>query len=355
MTVHHLTNNDRRQDFFFKTVSEPAKNRLRGTFLLKAGDLALIGIDKSNTNQCPQGFRESSAGFYYTYLRGTGRTERINQSIHFPGHSPREYPMFIQLWSGSGPLTVDLSNTKTPTKISIIGGCCSRDALELDTHVGLSEYRARTSFASLASPPLAYLPDSIFESIPSKFQRKMVRGDLLKDSLRSVSLADGKFVVVDFMIERRKLILAGETVITVSKEFSKLNLRHSDLPGPVRSIDGDSEEYFSLFTKGWRYAVQQLAMAGKTVLVNEIFWATQNDQGIPFDAEMVRTANEKLKRLYDIVRTETPEAQWLKYDSDHLVADSQHKWGESPYHFVNGFYKSQIAQIERFASSETEK
>lgn len=348
MTIHKLTKSARRHNFLFKTAAEAQESRLKGTFYLQEGDLAVIGISKDDANQCPSGFRESSAGFYYTYLKGTGKAENINQVIHFPGLQPRVHPMFVQLWSGDGPLVIDLLNADAQTQISIIGGCCSRDALELETNVSLSEYRARTSFASLTSPPLAYIPDSTFESIPSKFQRKMVRGDLLKDSLRSILLSEGKYVVVDFMIERRKLLQAGETIITVSKEFTELKLQPSDLPQPARYIDGNSEEYFELFTKGWKYAVQQMTKAGKRVLVNKIYWAPKNDLGVHFDVKMIEAENRKLSQLYDIVRKETPEAQWITYNAEHLIADSRHKWGESPFHFIGAFYESQISQIERF-------
>ena len=175
----------------------------------------------------------------------------------------------------------------------------------------------------------------------------MVRGDLLKESLRAVAQAKGQHVVVDFMIERRRLIFAGETLITVSKEYTELGLQPSELPKPVRRIDPGSEEYFQLFREGWKYAAQQLRAAGKSVLVNKIFWASQNDQGEPFDPEMITEGNEHLGKLYEIIYEETPEVMWIEYRDDLLVADSNHKWGQSHYHFTQPFYEAQLSQIEK--------
>lgn len=61
---------------------------------------------------------------------------------------------------------------------------------------------------------------------------------------------------------------------------------------------------------------------------------------------MVHSANSKLIRLYNIVKTETLKAQWLRYDPGVLVSGSHHKWGDLPYHFISNPYNGQIAQIE---------
>lgn len=347
MSLYELNSSEKRSDFVFKVETDASQELLRGHFELPEGHLALIGVDKNQIHSCPKGFLESKSGFFFTYLRGTGEKERLQRTVSFPEGTPTFLPMFVQLWKGEGPLSLELQNSFPAANVSIIGGCCTRDTFELESTIRLSEYRARTSFTGLATPALAYLPNSIFERIKSPFQRKMVRGDLLKESLRAVAQAKGQHVIVDFMIERRKIFFAGETLITVSKEYTELGLQASDLPKPVRRIEPGSEEYFLLFRKGWRYAVQQLQAAGKSVLVNKIFWASQNDEGKPFNPEMIAAGNEHLGTLYEIIREETPDVQWIEYPDDLIVADSNHKWGQSPYHFTHAFYEAQLSQIEK--------
>lgn len=324
---------------------------LNGNFELPRGQRALIGIDKSVVSQCPKGFTESPGGFYYIYLWGSGEEESIDLEFYVDEDLKNDLPMFVRLWESNGPFIMELEQVILPKQIAILGGCCTRDTFELETFVDVSEYRARTSFASLASPGAAYLPDSVLERIPSSFQRRMVRGDLLKESLRSVVLSEGKHVIVDFLIERTPIFYAGQVIVTKSHEFGKLGLSEEELPGAWRAIDGNSVEYFELFARGWKHAAQGIMTAGKKVYVNAIRWATHNELGEEFDRDWVRAENRRLEYLYQIVEQVTPNVEWIRYTDDLLVADSNHKWGQSPFHFGRPFYESQRQQIEEFVKS----
>lgn len=331
----------------FITVEQDNRNefRLRGSFVLPAEKRALIGIRKEFASQCPDGFTESPGGYFYFYLNGDGEENEVDQVVEIPGQTAHGLRMFVKLWEGDGPLKLELENIKLPDQVAIIGGCCSRDTFEYGSKISVSDYRARTSFAGLASPAVVSLSESVLDRIPSAFQRRMVKGDLLKESLRSVILAGGSHVITDFMIERTKIFYAGESIVTWSEEFSRLGTAPEELPGKFRLVVQGSEEYFELFRKGWKYAVEQLTAAGKTVIVNEIRWATENDKGEKFDLEEVTIANAQLDRLYEIVKEETPAVEWINYDPKVLIADSGHKWGPSPFHFVREFYESQLSQI----------
>lgn len=342
----------RRQDFTLSPNENSFNLELKGSFKLPSKQRALIGIDKHELSACPKGFTESPGGFYYFYLWGSGESERIAQTVDLQNEIKRTLPMFVRLWESDGPFELELEGARLPDQVAIMGGCCSRDAFELESNVDVSEYRARTSFASLASPGVAYLSDDVFERIDSAFQRRMVRGDILKESLRSVILAAGNHVIVDFMIERTPIFFAGESIVTKSPEFKKLSLSSHELPGSIRNIERDSEEYFELFETGWKYATQQIAAAGKRILVNEIFWATHNDLGEPFEISTVENENRRLERLYNIVETVTPEVEWIRYDAELFVADSDHRWGQSPFHFTKAFYEAQIDQIEQIVSGD---
>ena len=282
MMIFELTPANRRQEFVFKASKGAEPNRLTGSFQLPKGQRALIGIMKDVVSNCPVGFTESSRGFYFVYLHGKGELEQIELPIQIAGEPVRDLPMFVRLWEGEGAVSLVLDNTANPSQVAIIGGCCTRDTFELTSTVSVSEYRARTNVAGLASPSLASLPEKSLERIPSAFQRRMVKGDLLKESLRLVILADGDHVIIDFMIEKRGVFFVGETVVTRSEEFSKLGLEANDLPGKVTDIEEGSEIYFALFRRGWKYAVEQLTAAGKTVIVNEIKWASSNEKGEVF-------------------------------------------------------------------------
>src|SRR5699024_5358289 len=121
-------------------------------------------------------------------------------------------------------------------------------------------------------------------------------------------------------------------------------------PGKVTDIEEGSEIYFALFRRGWKYAVEQLTAAGKTVIVNEIKWASSNEKGEVFSPEEVLAANNRLERHYQIVREETPDVQWIRYSPEIFVADSGHRWGPSPIHFNERFYRTQLEQIERIVN-----
>ena len=63
-------------------------------------------------------------------------------------------------------------------RVTIFGGCCSRDTFNYTKDIKVHSYFSRTSMVSMYSP----LPkeDINLDSVGSQFQRKMVEADIKK-------------------------------------------------------------------------------------------------------------------------------------------------------------------------------
>jgi hypothetical protein len=212
------------------------------------------------------------------------------------------------------------------------------------------DYYARTSLASLAKKPAKQFDLS---AITSPFQRKMVQRDLDKDFLKALEVLSYDVLLIDFIDDRFSLIcLPDDSAFTDSNEFRKagVNLRGLKL-GKIPSF---SDEYYAIWELGWEKLKLKLKELDslKKLLVNGAYWCTKDNKGFDFENRShINAGNEYLSRVYERLRLDLPKNQFVNYDGVEFVANAEHQWGRSPFHYVEQIETACLASVRRLHAS----
>ena len=50
--------------------------------------------------------------------------------------------------------------------------------------------------------------------------------------------------------------------------------------------------------------------------------------------------------MYQALRRYLNDLQFLEFDDETLLANSQHRWGPSPFHYIDDYYRSALRKLE---------
>lgn len=239
-------------------------------------------------------------------------------------------------------------------KFVIFGSCVTRDVFEFVDKAAcvLVRYFARSSLGS------AYAEGKVEEvdvgGISSAFQRGVVCADLNKDFRGFLDSGDFDCLIYDPIDERFDLLLLeGERVCTLSSELRQVYEGKGDVGG--RRLKSGSEEFYSHWDNGWSAFIAQLDSLGKraALRINKVFWAERTAAGDDFrpsyDAAGIKSANEFLGRIYLRMLRDIPQEQFFEFPQELMVGASEHKWGKSPFHYVEAYYSSLASVLEALA------
>ncbi len=231
------------------------------------------------------------------------------------------------------------------TKVLIFGSCVTRDIFRVDgNNVTISDYFARQSIASSVTEPCAV--DSKNIALESNFQKRMVKRDFDKSFWKTLKEVAFDFLLIDLIDERFNLLQIGDSKITKSSEFAKSGL--SKKMGPFEEISRSqySDEQWAIDCKRFCELLLENVEINKIILV-KAFWAQKylNGEGsvVPFDdstnfkAETINNANQRLEYYYDYLVSNLPGVRIVEIKEP--VADMQHIWGLSPFHYEEKRYR----------------
>ena len=74
--------------------------------------------------------------------------------------------------------------------------------------------------------------------------------------------------------------------------------------------------------------------------MHEAYGARGDAAGGAFDQQRVESANRTLTYLYARMRKDLPEARFLRVPDRLVVGDPSHRWGPSPVHYVEDYYRA---------------
>lgn len=221
----------------------------------------------------------------------------------------------------------------------VYGSCVTRDAFEMDGAPPLAAYITRSTVSSAFAAVPGGLQELDLSANPSPFQRRMVLTDVHKRLAEQLRAHTAGPVLLDFIDERLDVRMIGGSIITQSPE-----LLRSMPPAPLELlIQSGSPAHRAAFRIGLQHLVS--VVDPSRIVVNRVYWSEVDNRGERVvDGETAARNNALLDEFYGVAE-ECGIARFLSYGPDLLIADADHKWGRSPFHFVEELYASQLAQL----------
>jgi hypothetical protein len=239
-----------------------------------------------------------------------------------------------------------------PARIAILGSCVTRDAFEFaDPSWVVSSYMARSALASFCGRATsAVLPP--YTNIASAFQRRMVIADVEKRGRRWLAKKDFDWLIYDPIDERLALAdFEDGGVLTVSQEFTRLgppSAQHRQTKFP-------SQEHFDRWTAGWATFMRLLDMyeVRDRLVVHRAAWVerVQGSDELTMEPELIARANDWLERAYARMADDIPPERFIVVSEELQVADAAHRWGVSPFHYVEGYYREFLEKLASATST----
>lgn len=243
-------------------------------------------------------------------------------------------------------------------RIIILGSCVTRDIFRIERNgVNIVDYFARTSIKSLISPPIEIDQDEIVLS--SAFQKRMVLRDFSKDFWNVVGKSPYDLLLIDFIDERFNVYSYKNSIITKTNE-----LVQSEFPAhhDKELIEKQRKDVSTIeMTDDISRFVMRLSeiVPPSNVILIKAFWAEKYldkdgnlrffDKSTKFSLENIRVANSKLNEYYRQFVKSNPNCHIIETNAP--VADINHVWGLSPFHYQENWYRETRAMIDLVARS----
>ena len=248
-------------------------------------------------------------------------------------------------------------------RVAIIGSCITRDLWPIrgDGAEDLA-YISRTSLPSLMSRPVAGFRPARQPPPPLKGnQHKALVADLTKTALARLVAFRPTHLIFDFIDERFDLLSVGGSIATHSWELEAsgyLGQRAFKGARPVPRLSGACERLWGEAAGEFAALVRATPLREAALILHVSRWA-----------EDVRSPNGLRRPLTDVAILEGRPADIARHnallesyetiftgimppmarlDGGALrVADADHRWGLSPFHFVPEYYAEIWRQLER--------
>lgn len=235
-------------------------------------------------------------------------------------------------------------------KVLVIGSCVSRDAFNINGAecFEVTNYVARSSLGSAFASQI--FSGVGLDSVSSEFQRRVIQIDLDKSLENIIRQSDVDFILLDLIDERFNLFQnsRGE-ICTLSNELISSGFNREIKSG--RIIESGSDEFLQLWLVGWHRFLKLLdeLRALSKLRVSRVLWAESLENGTNFEPGYplgkIRAANDFLERLYLYIERDLPKKQFIEFDRNMLKGSINHRWGNSPFHYVGQVYKKIIDRL----------
>ena len=227
--------------------------------------------------------------------------------------------------------------------VFIIGSCISRDAFNENASdfFKIDTYVARTSLASAFSNEVSAEID--LEKINSKFQRSMVDIDINKRLQSLLMSTNADVILLDAIDERLNLFqFKNGSICTLSNEFLESGFDCSSENGNV--VYSRSNDFFKLWEHGWCSLIDILKKRNilDRLVVNNAFWSIKHEDGTDFlpniSDKYISDVNIFLTHIYTRMSHDLTPDQFINFPQNLICGATNHKWGSSPFHYVDKFY-----------------
>lgn len=248
-------------------------------------------------------------------------------------------------------------------RIAIVGSCVTRDLWPVGEEAPKALlYISRTSLPSLVAPRpagIALPPDP--RGPLKRFQDSALRADIEKTALEALVDFRPTHLLFDFIDERFDLLRSAEGVITRSWELTVSGYLDGPNSGGLDRVPRLSAGCDRL----WADALGEMAAAiaatplrHSRIVLHSSRWAMsyRTADGVvrdfepvveimPGDSAAIEEHNALLARYDSQFLAAFPDAATVA--SKHRLADESHRWGLSPFHYVDAYYRDIRDQLAR--------
>jgi hypothetical protein len=250
------------------------------------------------------------------------------------------------------------------SKVAVIGSCITRDLWPiLGADVSGLLYISRTSLPSLFSAPVG--PVAVAASPPAPLrpaQHAAVVSDLAKTALNALMEHRPTHIIFDFIDERFDLLTAGDGLATHSWELEASGYLDQPAFAHRRSVSRLSAACDLIWDDALREMAAFLAstpLSSAQVILHEAQWADSQrlapGRKTPLpDALDLGTGqtvsraehNALLARYQNAFCARLPQTAVVRASGRLRVADPAHRWGLSPFHYVEDYYREIWRQLQ---------
>ncbi len=241
-------------------------------------------------------------------------------------------------------------------RVAIVGSCITRDLWPI---LGQAPqdllYISRTSLPSLLARPVAGIEVTVDPPAGlTRHQHRAVCDDLAKTALATLVAHRPTHLIFDFIDERFDLLATGDTLATHSWELEASGYRRQPALADARIVPRTSADCGRL----WQAACRQIAgliaqtpLSSACLILHESRWAETYLDGegaaqafdrdlMIFEGNLGRLdAHNDLLGSYQSQFAALTGAHRVQADPALIVADVRHRWGLSPFHYVEGYYR----------------
>lgn len=231
-------------------------------------------------------------------------------------------------------------------KLGILGSCVTRDAFEYKPGFFdvSGNYFARGSIVSMMSPACSVSYSAILES--NQWVKWLIVNDFEKNVLRIIKQKALDVVVIDLIDERFDILSWRGTYLNMSYEFRKSCSSFIDDPTST-TLERDSDFIHAVFENSARRLGDYLRdeCSNTRVILHEVYasdWYVKDEEIILFEEgvrERNRVMNRYFKYYYSVLKGSLDLSAVVRVPDEYNVANSTHRWGLAPFHFVDGYYK----------------
>ena len=174
----------------------------------------------------------------------------------------------------------------------------------------------------------------------------MVENDFNNKTIESIKNNNFDKIIIDLIDERFDLVEIDGKIVTKSSEFKATKIFESKL------IDTYSDEFFNLWKNGFNNLLNVINSHSNPnkILINKVFWSNKINYNLPicekkYPQDFILKNNMKLKRMYNYLEKRIDEKNFINYEENTFYSNPNHKWGLSPFHYIDKYYEELIENI----------
>lgn len=245
----------------------------------------------------------------------------------------------------------------TLKKAVIIGSCVTRDAFEFEPNlIDISgSYFPRTSLISMMSPPISIEHTTL--SSENQWLKWVILNDYNKSTLAQVKSKKPDFIFIDLIEERYDLIKLGNSYLTRSDELLKVNPL-SKGPDYDSILGSTSDETTLLFYEKAKLFCERINsdFPESTVIIHDARYSNYyRDNGVIRQFDVIRChknaiMNAKLSSHINFLQKNISRIKTIRIDNEISLASKEHKWGLSPFHYIDEYYLAFMKEVKNLVS-----